>query len=195
VPVTIKSRKEEKTISADECIREGTTAETLAKLKPVFQSNGTVTAGNASTLSDGAAAVLVVDEKNAERITSGIKAKILGSFTSGVEPKDLFIAPVIAIKKLLEKTGISMDKIDFFEINEAFASQMVACIQELGVNPSLVNVNGGGISLGHPIGASGTRCLVTLLHILHRNEARYGVVSLCLGGGNAVAMLVERIAE
>lgn len=195
VQVTVKSRKGETTISTDECIREGTTAETLAKLKPVFQSDGTVTAGNASTLSDGAAAVLVVDEKNAAKLTSGIKAKILGSFTSGVAPKDLFIAPVIAIQKLLAKTGISMDEIDFFEINEAFASQMVACIQELGVNPSLVNVNGGGISLGHPIGASGTRCLVTLLHILHKNEARYGVVSLCLGGGNAVAMLVERIAE
>lgn len=195
VPVVVKGRKGDTTISADECVRDGTTVEALAKLRPVFQLDGTVTAGNASTLSDGAAAVLVVDEENASKISSGIKARVLGSCTSGVEPKDLFIAPVIAIQKLLEKTGISLDEIDFFEINEAFASQMLACINELGVNPSLVNVNGGGISLGHPIGASGTRCLVTLLHILHKNEARYGVVSLCLGGGNAVAMLIERIAD
>ncbi|MEC9094222.1 MAG: thiolase family protein [Planctomycetota bacterium] len=192
VPIKVADRKRgERLISRDECVRENTSLEGLSKLKPVFDCQGTVTAGNASTLSDGAAAVLVVDDKTAHQMDSAIKAKILGCFTSGTEPKDLFIAPVIAIRKLLEKTNTALEAIDYFEINEAFAAQMVACINELGVNPEKVNVNGGGISLGHPIGASGTRCLVTLLHLLQKNQAKLGLVSLCLGGGNAVAMLVE----
>lgn len=194
VPIVITDRKKNETVvKTDECIRESTTLETLSKLRPVFDTAGTVTAGNASTLSDGAAAVLVVDEPTAQASNSSIKAKVLGSFTSGTNPEDLFIAPVIAINRLLEKCQIDASQVDFFEINEAFASQMVACISELGINPAKVNVNGGGISLGHPIGASGARCLVTLLHILNKNNAKLGVVSLCLGGGNAVAMLVENV--
>ena len=190
-PIKVQDRKKgESTIEMDECVRP-TSPEGLAKLKPVFDKSGTVTAGNASTLSDGAAAVLVVNEKIAAASESPIEARILGSHTSGTAPRDLFIAPVIAIDKLLEKTGTPKEAVDFFEINEAFASQMVACINELGVPPSKVNVQGGGISLGHPIGASGARCLVTLLHLLQNRGAKLGVVSLCLGGGNAVAMLVE----
>ena len=190
--ITITDRKGNETVvDHDECARPSTTLEGLQKLRPVFQKDGTVTAGNASTLSDGSAAVLVVDESTAKSMESPIRARILGSFTSGTEPKDLFIAPVIAVQNLLKKTGHSLEDIDCFEINEAFASQMVACINELGVDPTKVNPSGGGISLGHPIGASGTRCLVTLLHTLHRTGGKLGVVSLCLGGGNAVAMLVE----
>ena len=191
-PVKVVDRKGNETIvDHDECVRSSTTLEGLAGLKPVFQREGSVTAGNASTLSDGGAAVLVADEASAKNMNSTLQARIIGSFTSGTDPKDLFIAPVIAIQELLKRTETPLDDIDFFEINEAFASQMVACIRELGVNPAKVNVNGGGISVGHPIGASGARCLVTLLHILQRNQARLGVVSLCLGGGNAVAMLIE----
>lgn len=194
IPITVEDRKGNQTvISSDECIRESTSVESLQKLKPVFEKEGTVTAGNASTLSDGAAAVLVMDETSAQKSNPPLLARIVGSFTSGTEPKDLFIAPAIAIRQLLARTGIGQDQIDYFEINEAFASQMVACIRELNLDPAKVNVRGGGISLGHPIGASGTRCLVTLLHILKTNQARYGIVSLCLGGGNAVAMLVENI--
>lgn len=194
-PVRVVDRKGNETVvDQDECVRASTTLEALAGLKPVFQQDGSVTAGNASTLSDGAGAVLVVDGPTAEQMATPWKFRILGSFTSGTEPRDLFIAPVIAIQELLKKTGTPLEAIDFFEINEAFAAQMVACIRELGVAREKVNVNGGGISLGHPIGASGTRCLITLMHTLLRNQAKLGVVSLCLGGGNAVAMLIENVA-
>lgn len=194
VPVTLRDRKGNETVLAhDECVRGDSTAEGLSKLRPVFQKDGSVTAGNASTLSDGAAAVVVVSEEKAAEIDSPLKARILGSFTSGTEPKDLFIAPVLAVEGVLKKAGVAASDVDYFEINEAFASQMVACINELGIDAAKVNVNGGGISLGHPIGASGARCLVTLLHVLQQNKAKLGVVSLCLGGGNAVAMLVENM--
>lgn len=191
--VTLSSRRGDTVVDSDECVRKGTTLDGLAKLRPVFSKEGTVTAGNASTLSDGAAAVLVVNQETAENHAGGPKARILSSFTSGTEPKDLFIAPAAAIRGAVEKAGLTLNDVDFFEINEAFASQMVACMKELKLDPESVNVNGGGISLGHPIGASGARCLVTLLHVLQQKSARYGVVSLCLGGGNAVAMLIERV--
>ena len=190
VPVTIKSRKGETVVDADECVRADTTAEGLAKLRTVFDREGTVTAGNASTLSDGAAAVVVVDESTAAKATN--KFKILASHTSGTEPKDLFIAPVEAIRGALKKADLTLDQIDLFEINEAFASQMLACVKELKLGSDNVNIWGGGLSLGHPIGASGARVLVTLMNALTQTEKTVGVASLCLGGGNAVAMVIER---
>ena len=190
VPVTVKHRKGEKVIDADEGPRPETTLEGLAGLRPVFDREGSVTAGNASILSDGAAAVVVVDEATAQ--SAAWKFKILASHTSGTDPKDLFIAPVEAVKGALSKADLTTDDIDLFEINEAFASQMVACLKELNLDNDRVNIYGGGISLGHPIGASGTRVLVTLMHALQRTGKKRGVASLCLGGGNAVAMVIER---
>ena len=189
VPVTVKNRRGDVTVEMDEGPRPDTTLEKLAGLRTVFDREGTVTAGNASTLADGAAAVVVVDEATAE--TADWKFEILSSFTSGTDPKDLFIAPVDAIRGALAKANLTLDEVDLFEINEAFASQMVACLKELGLNNERVNIYGGGISLGHPIGASGTRVLVTLMHALKRTGKKRGVASLCLGGGNAVAMVIE----
>jgi acetyl-CoA C-acetyltransferase len=189
VPVTVKNRRGDVKVEMDEGPRPDTTLEKLAGLRTVFDREGTVTAGNASTLADGAAAVVVVDEATAE--TADWKFKILSSFTSGTDPKDLFIAPVDAIRGALAKANLTLDEVDLFEINEAFASQMVACLKELGLNNERVNIYGGGISLGHPIGASGTRVLVTLMHALKRTGKKRGVASLCLGGGNAVAMVIE----
>jgi len=193
VPVTVKTRKSETIVDADECVRPETSIESLQGLRPVFDREGTVTAGNASALSDGAAAVLVVDETTANASDSAIKAKIVACHTSGTDPKDLFIAPVTAVQGALEKAGLTTADIDLFEINEAFAAQMVACVRGLKLDESKVNTYGGGISLGHPIGASGARTLVTLLYAMQKQDARRGVVSLCLGGGNAVAMVVERV--
>lgn len=190
VPVTVKHRKGDVVVSADEGPRADTTLEGLSKLRTVFDREGSVTAGNASTLSDGAAAVVVVDEATA--VSAKWKFKIVASFTSGTDPKDLFIAPVAAVQGVLEKAGWSIGEVDLFEINEAFAAQMVACLKGLELDDSRVNICGGGISLGHPIGASGARVLVTLIHSLLRTEKTKGVASLCLGGGNAVAMAIEK---
>ena len=190
--VTVKTRKGENVVTTDECVRADTTAESLAGLRPAFDKTGSVTAGNASTLSDGAAAVVVVDEETAAKSSSDLKAKIVSYHTSGGEPKDLFVAPVAAVQGALKKANLTADDIDVFEINEAFSSQMLACLKQLKLDPAKVNPLGGGVSLGHPIGASGARCLVTLLHTLARTGGKRGVVSLCLGGGNAVAMVVER---
>ena len=190
VPVTVKHRKGDVVVSSDEGPRPDTTVEGLAKLRTVFDREGSVTAGNASTLSDGAAAVVVCDEATAA--AAKWKFKIVASFTSGTEPKDLFIAPVAAVQGVLEKAGWSSGDVDLFEINEAFAAQMVACLKGLELDDSRVNIYGGGISLGHPIGASGARVLVTLMYALLRTEKTKGVASLCLGGGNAVAMAIEK---
>jgi len=192
VKVLIKSRKGESTVETDECVRGDTTEESLAGLRPAFDKAGSVTAGNASTLSDGAAAVVVTNSEIAEQSSSAIKARILAYHTSGGEPKDLFVAPVAAIEGALKKADLTPDDIDVFEINEAFAAQMLACMKQLQLDPSKINPQGGGVSIGHPIGASGARCLVTLMHTLARSGGRRGVVSLCLGGGNAVAMVIER---
>ncbi len=189
VPVTVQHRKGETLIEVDEGCRPDTTMEGLAGLRPVFDREGTVTAGNASILSDGAAAVVVADEATAA--LAPWKFRILASHTSGTEPKDLFIAPVEAVNGALAKANLTTDDIDLFEINEAFSSQMVACRNELKLDNERLNIYGGGISLGHPIGASGARVLVTLMHALLRTGKKRGVASLCLGGGNAVAMVIE----
>jgi acetyl-CoA C-acetyltransferase len=193
VPVTVGTGAKAKAILRDEGVRGETTADALAKLKPAFREKGSVTAGNASTLSDGAAAVVVGTVKTAERLGLKPMARIVAYATSGVAPRDIFIAPVAAVQMALRKADLKLGDIDLFEMNEAFAAQMLACGKQLGLDESKVNVNGGAIALGHPIGASGTRVLVTLLYTMAKRGAKRGVASLCLGGGNAVAMIVERV--
>jgi acetyl-CoA C-acetyltransferase len=192
LPVTVGVGAKAKTVSRDESMRPETTLEGLTRLRPSFRQDGTVTAGNSSTLSDGAAALVVASGEATEALGAKPLAEITAYATSGVDPKEIFIAPVLAIRQVLEKANLSIRDIDLFEINEAFAAQMLACIKELGLDEERVNVHGGAIALGHPIGASGARVLVTLLHELEQRGARRGVAALCLGGGNAVAMLVER---
>jgi acetyl-CoA C-acetyltransferase len=192
VPFEIKAKKETVTLSEDETIRTGATMADLAKLKPAFDANGTVTAGNSSQLADGAAMVLVATEEEAKKRGWPILARIMAHCTFGVAPKDLFIAPVGAVRRVIDKAGLKMSDIDVFEINEAFAAQMVACQRGLELPADRLNLWGGGISLGHPIGCSGARILGTLIDVMQHKNAKRGVASLCLGGGNAVAMLIER---
>ncbi len=193
VPVNIGTGAKARTVSRDEGIRADSTVEGLAKLRPAFRPDGTVSAGNASQLSDGAAACVVASASAVERLGAKPLARIVSYATSGVAPKDIFIAPVSAMKLAIEKAELKLADIDLIELNEAFAAQMLACGQGLGWDEAKVNVNGGGIALGHPIGASGARVLATLVHALHQRKLRYGLASLCLGGGNAVAMVVERV--
>jgi acetyl-CoA C-acetyltransferase len=193
VPVSVSNRRGDTIVECDEGPRPETTLETLQQLRPVFQKKGTVTAGNSSIISDGAAAIAVVDQEMAETLDKVWKARIVAGATSGTSPRDLFIAPVLAIQQVLDRANLTLNDIDLFEINEAFAAQMVACLRELKLSADRVNVCGGGISLGHPIGASGARVLVTLLASMKRTGARRGLASLCLGGGNAVAMVVEAV--
>lgn len=180
-------------VSADEGVRAGSTADTLAKLKPAFSKDGTATAGNASQISDGAAATIVMSDSKAKEL--GIKplAKVVAYHTSGVDPKDIFAAPIEGVKGVLKKAGWSVGDVDLFEINEAFAAQVLCNIKEVGIPESELNICGGGVALGHPIGASGARVLVTLIHQLKRTGGKKGVVALCLGGGNSVAMAIEII--
>jgi acetyl-CoA C-acetyltransferase len=192
VPVTIGSGAKAKSIARDEGVRPETTRESLARLKPAFCEQGTVTAGNASMLSDGAAAVVVGSPRAAERLGVKPLARVIAYATSGIAPRDIFLAPVGAVRQVLERAGLSLKDIDLFELNEAFAAQMLACGNELKLDESRVNVNGGAIALGHPIGASGARVLVTLLYALEQRGLRRGLAALCLGGGNAVAMIIER---
>src|SRR5262249_12814657 len=193
VPVTTGSGPKAKTISRDEGIRPETSADALAKLKPSFREGGTVTAGNASMLSDGAAAVVLGSPRAAEKLGVRPLARVVSYATSGVSPKDIFIAPVAATNQAVQKAGLGLKDIDLFEMNEAFAAQMLACSKGLGLDESRVNVNGGAIAIGHPIGASGARVLVTLLYAMQERNAKRGLAALCLGGGNAVAMLIEKL--
>lgn len=180
-------------ITKDESPREDSTMEALAKLKPAFKKDGTVTAGNAPGTNDGAAAVVVTSERVASKLGKQPMARIVAQATSGVEPKWVMMAPVTAVEKLLAKTGWDRDRdVDLYELNEAFAVQSLAVTRELKLNPEKVNVNGGAVAIGHPIGASGARILVTLLYELHRRNVKRGIAALCLGGGNAVALAIER---
>ena len=180
-------------IKYDESPREDTTLEALAKLKPAFKKDGTVTAGNAPGTNDGAAAVIVTSERNAANLGQQPMARIVAQAVSGVEPKWVMMAPVEAIEKLLKKTGWDRDKdVDLVELNEAFSVAAIAVTRQLKLDPQKVNVNGGAVALGHPIGASGARVLVTLLYELQRRNLKRGIAALCLGGGNAVALAVER---
>lgn len=195
VPVTVKQSKGETVVTADEGPRSETDLASLERLRPSFQENGTVTAGNSSLISDGAAALIVVDEERACHAPVAWKARVSSQHTSATEPRDLFIAPVEAIRGARRKRALKSDDIDLFEINEAFAVQAIACLRKLDLDPRKVNVHGGAIVLGHPIGASGARVLVRLLAALKRKNLRRGLASLCLGGGNAVAMIIERVDD
>jgi acetyl-CoA C-acetyltransferase len=192
VSVTIGAGAKARTITQDECFRADTNREGLAKLKPAFRGGRTVTAGNSSTLADGAAAVAVVSTRALDKLGVKPMARVVAYATSGIAPKDIFLAPVGAVRMVLEKARLAIGDIDLFELNEAFAAQMLACNKDLEIDEAKLNVHGGAIALGHPIGASGTRVLVTLLHALERRNLRRGLACLCLGGGNAVAMIVER---
>ncbi len=180
-------------VSADEGIRADSTADGLAKLRPAFEKDGTVTAGNASQISDGAAAIIVASHTKAEALGLKPMAKILSYATSGVAPKDIFEAPITGVQAALDKAGLTVADIDLFEINEAFAAQVLCNIKPLGIPEDKLNIAGGGVALGHPIGASGARVLTTLVHQMRRTGAKRGVAALCLGGGNSVAMVVERV--
>jgi len=193
ISVASGARKPPVLVAKDEGIRPDSTAEGLAKLRPAFKPDGTVTAGNASQLSDGAAAVVVASREAVERFNLKPLARIVAYAASGVPPKEIFTAPVSAVRAVLAKANLSIADIDLWELNEAFAAQLLACDGQLGLDESKVNVNGGAIALGHPIGASGARVLVTLVHALQKRGKQRGVASLCLGGGNAVAMVVERV--
>ncbi len=193
VPVTVGAGAKAKVVARDEGMRPETTAEGLAKLRPSFREGGAVTAGNASTLADGAAALVVGSLKAAERLGVQPLAKVVAYATAGVAPKEIFIAPVLAVRQVLQKAKLTLADIDLFELNEAFAAQVLADGKELGLDEARLNVHGGSIALGHPIGASGARVLVTLLYAMRQRGARRGLASLCLGGGNAVAMVVERV--
>ena len=192
VPVAVPQRKGDPVIvDRDEGPRKDTTIEALAKLKPAFKKDGSVTPGNASTINDGAAAVLVTSEKKAKELGLPILASIDAYAVGGMEPKWVMMVPVKAVGNLLSKTGEKITDFDVIELNEAFSVQAIAVMRELGMPPERVNVNGGAVAIGHPIGCSGARVLVTLLHAMNKRKAKKGLVSLCLGGGNAVAMSVS----
>ncbi|MDD2426606.1 MAG: acetyl-CoA C-acetyltransferase [Eubacteriales bacterium] len=194
VPVHIKERKREFDFDQDEYPRESS-LESLAKLRPAFKKDGSVTAGNSSGINDGAAAMLIMSLEKAEELGLKPMAILREGVSVGLDPAIMGMGPYYAVEKLMEKSGFKLDDIDLFELNEAFASQSIASVRELGIDSAKVNVNGGAIALGHPVGASGARILVTLLHEMERREARYGVASLCIGGGMGVASLIERYAD
>ena len=193
VPVPIPQRKGDPVLfDTDESPRADATIEALRALKPVFKKDGTVTAGNAPGVNDGAAAVVVTSADRAATLGKKPIARIVGQAVSGIEPALVMMAPVKAVRKLLDKTGWKLADVDLVELNEAFSVQAIAVMEQLELNPEKVNVNGGAVALGHPIGASGARILVTLLYEMARRNAKRGIATLCLGGGNAVAMAVER---
>jgi acetyl-CoA C-acetyltransferase len=195
VPVEIPAKKkggEPTAFDKDESPREDTTIEALRALKPAFKKDGTVTAGNAPGVNDGAAAVVVASTKKARELGAQPMVRIVAQATSGMDPKWVMMAPVSAVRKIWEKTGWSKDQVDLYELNEAFSVQALGVIRELGLDINKVNVNGGAVALGHPIGASGARVLVTLIYEMIRRDVHKGIAALCLGGGNAVAMAVER---
>ncbi len=192
VPVSIPQRKGKPVVfQQDECPRE-TSYELLAKMAPAFQKNGVATAGNASVISDGAAAVVVMAEETAQKLGCTVLASVGAQASTGLDMKYVLVAPILAVPKCLKKEGIGLGDVDLYEINEAFSGSTVAVLRELKLDPAKVNVNGGSVALGHPIGASGCRVLVTLIHEMIRRNARTGLASLCLGGGEAVALVVKR---
>jgi acetyl-CoA C-acetyltransferase len=192
IPFAIKTRKGEVVVDQDEYIRPGTTLDTVAKLKPAFAKDGTVTAANASGLNDGAAAVVLMTAADAGKRGVSPLARIVSWATAGVDPAVMGTGPIPASRKALEKAGWKVDDLDLIEANEAFAAQACAVNKDMGWDPAIVNVNGGAIAIGHPIGASGARVLVTLLHEMQRRDAKKGLATLCIGGGMGIAMCVER---
>ena len=193
IPVIVKKKKEEYEITDDEFPRHGSTIEKMQSLKSVFQKNGTVTAGNASGLNDGSAAVCLMKESKANELNISPLARIVSWASVGVDPSVMGIGPVNAVRTALSRAKWSIEDLDLIEANEAFAAQALAVSNELGWNMGKVNVNGGAIALGHPIGASGARILVTLIHELIKQKKEKGIATLCIGGGQGIAMCIERI--
>jgi 3-oxoadipyl-CoA thiolase len=195
VPVVYEDKKGNKTvIDTDEHPRTGTTVEKLAKLKPLFK-DGTVTAGNASGVNDGASALLLMSREKAEELGLKPLAKYIVSATAGVEPSIMGMGPVYAVQKALKRSNLSVDDMDLIELNEAFAAQSIGCIQELGLDQAKVNVNGGAIAFGHPLGASGARILTTLLYEMKKRDSKYGLATMCVGVGQGIATIIENIGE
>ncbi|MFT7519743.1 MAG: acetyl-CoA acyltransferase [Kiritimatiellia bacterium] len=192
VPVTVKLRRSQNVVDIDECPRADSTLARLAKLKAVFRDGGSVTAGNSSPLNDGAAALLITDQQTAKAQGWSVRARIVACASAGVNPRVMGIGPVPATRKVLERTGLTIDDIDVWELNEAFAAQSLAVIRELGIDPARVNMHGGAIALGHPLGCSGARILTTLLNVMERVGAKRGIATLCVGVGQGVATLIER---
>ena len=192
VPITIKTRKEEKVFNTDEFVRPSTNLESLAKLCPAFKKDGTVTAGNASGINDGAACVILMSEKRANELGINILGFIDGYATAGLDNKVMGLGPIPATRKVLDKLNLTTDDIDLFELNEAFAAQSIAVLNELNLDTSKVNINGGAIALGHPIGASGCRILVSLVHELINENKNRGLCSLCIGGGQGISVVISR---
>jgi 3-oxoadipyl-CoA thiolase len=196
VPISIPQRKGEPIIvAADEHPRPDTTAEALSRLRPAFREGGTVTAGNSSGINDGASATLVVEAGLARSLGLRPMARVVATAVAGVDPAVMGLGPIPAIRKALDRAGLSVADLDLVELNEAFASQSVACIRELGLDPDRVNVDGGAIALGHPLGASGGRLITSLVHGLRRTGGRYGLASMCIGVGQGIATIVERIDD
>jgi 3-oxoadipyl-CoA thiolase len=194
VPIEIPQRKGEPLLfSEDEHVRPGTTLETLSKLKPVFRMNGTVTAGNSSGINDGSSAILVMEKELAERLGLKPIARVVTSAVSGVHPDFMGIGPIPATRKALQRAGLTVDDLDLIEINEAFAAQSVACIKELELDMDKVNVNGGAIALGHPLGCSGARIVTTLVHEMQKRDVRYGLATMCIGVGQGIATIIEKM--
>jgi acetyl-CoA C-acetyltransferase len=194
VPVNIPQKKGDPIVfDRDESIREDTSMAALSALQPAFNADGTVTAGNAPPVNDGAAAVVVMSARRARELSVAPIARIAGQATSGLAPKYVLMTPVEAINRVVKKVGWSLGDVDLFEINEAFSVQLIAVLRELGIDPARVNVNGGAVALGHPIGASGARVLTTLLYALQQRNLKRGIAALCLGGGNGVALAVEML--
>lgn len=194
VSVEITGRKGEISLfEQDEHPRPGTSPEQLQRLKPAFKQGGTVTAGNSSGLNDGAAALLILEQETAQSLGLRPRARVVASAVAGVDPAVMGIGPVPATRKVLKMSGLSIGEIDLFEINEAFAAQVIASVRELNIDPDRVNVNGGAIALGHPLGCSGARILTTLLHEMERRDARYGLAAMCIGVGQGIATIIERV--
>ena len=193
IPITIHGKKGDTTYDTDEYPRRDSSLEKLAKLKPTFKEDGKVTAGNASGMNDAASGVLLMDEEKAKELGVPIMARIVSVATTGVRPEVMGIGPISASQKALAKAGMTIDDIDLFEINEAFASQCIACAKTLGIDEEKLNVNGSGISLGHPVGATGSRLVVTLMYELKRRGGKYGLASLCSGGGMGTTVIIEMV--
>lgn len=193
VPVEVKEKKSTFIFDTDEFPRPSTSMEVLSKLKPIVKADGTVTAGNSCGLNDGAAALVLMSEKKVKETGLVPMARIIDITTAALDPAIMGYGPYYATNKILERTGMTLEQIDLIELNEAFASQSVACVRDLGLDPSKVNINGGAIALGHPLGCTGVRLIVTLLHNLKRTGGKIGLATLCIGGGQAMAALIERV--
>lgn len=191
IPITVHGRKGDQIYTSDEYPKRDATLEGLARLKATFKENGTVTAGNASGMNDAASGVILMEEEKAKELGVPILARVLSTATTGVDPEIMGIGPVSASRKALEKAGLTVADIDLWEINEAFAAQCLACQKELGIPLERLNVNGGGISLGHPVGATGSRIVITLLYEMRRRGQKYGLATLCAGGGMGTAVIIE----